>query len=1223
MQGKIINSNILISSILIIILSTFGVAFIQKDKAKETSIEAKEFRADELYTSQINVNIEQIINQLPNSSVWNSFLASNKDGYAHIYLRSGRPVSLTYVFPFIPGTSGKNNITLKDLSRSLGYEVKRITDDVIRDVARKFVKDYAALLNINPDEIGEIRVGNPVDYIWQIYITRQVQGIPVRYSNITLIINHGNLILWGVEKWGDIKINLTSSISKVQAIKTGFDYIGGRLPIDNLVSEPHLEIIPIESRTLSLGKGYDHILAWVYSFRREGYNNTWEVIIDAHKSKIIAFQDLNQYAAKKIIGSIYPLTNDECPPTGVAAVGIPMPYVNTGFAAPNDYTDLGGKYNYTSGTATTTLNGRYVIINENCGAVSESSTTGDINLGGISGQHDCTVPAGHSAGDTFAARTCSSEITRINRIARGWVNYAWLDTPITCNTNINNTCNAYYYNNTINFYRSGGGCGNTGEIASALDHEWGHAIDDYDINGIMSNPSNSIADIVAILRLHTSCFGEGFININRGCGWFQCPGNPAIYKYYCSDHGDCCTNCSGVRDLDYAKHISGTPRTPANFICVKCGIGSGPCGKDDNCESIVMSETAWDIATRDLQSAPFNYDKQTAFELATRLAYIGSGNVSNWYACACPSTSNGCGATNGYMQWIGVDDDNGNINDGTPHMTAIYNAFNRHGIACHTPTAQNSGCSGGPTTAPTLTATPGNNSVSLSWNAVPGSTQYHIFRTEGPLATNCDFGKIKLASTSSTSFTDTQALNNFTFYYQVMPVGSNTACLGPLSNCVNATPIPCSSCAAYLSGSAKVINITGDDSDEYMDNCEAAKVQVSIQNIGTGIAQNVSVDITSPNPFITITTQMPIYVGNIPVGETANTTFEFTIGQGASKATCQQSGTFNISVQATGQEPAATDSFGFTYEVDLFDDNKVYSFEPETGLEGWTVTGGTWQLSTERYNPGGSTASVHSSANTNLQCDYFLSPELEATNTTQLIIPNWYDIEPQSGSTWYDRANVWIVQGANKTLVNPSSGKLYQTGNFYNWSYCDMGTNPGWAGRTTGNFWGDSTFSLGSFEGQKFRIEIRYMTDDLTSYEGIYVDDIRVNNVKLEGCDQQSDSCVGANPPGKVSNSLTISKSGVNLILTWTAPDGTCNTNAYGVYRGSLPINGSYTHSFLNCSVSETTYTDTDATGSHYYLIAPNNISSEGSYGTSFNGSTWQEIPQAETPCNTQNTNEC
>ncbi len=49
---------------------------------------------------------------------------------------------------------------------------------------------------------------------------------------------------------------------------------------------------------------------------------------------------------------------------------------------------------------------------------------------------------------------------------------------------------------------------------------------------------------------------------------------------------------------------------------------------------------------------------------------MGSGNIASWYARTCGGTSTGCAATNGYMQWLTADDDNGNLNDGTPHMTA-------------------------------------------------------------------------------------------------------------------------------------------------------------------------------------------------------------------------------------------------------------------------------------------------------------------------------------------------------------------------------------------------------------------------------------------------------------------------------------------------------------------------------------------------------------------------
>ena len=140
---------------------------------------------------------------------------------------------------------------------------------------------------------------------------------------------------------------------------------------------------------------------------------------------------------------------------------------------------------------------------------------------------------------------------------------------------------------------------------------------------------------------------------------------------------------------------------------------------------------------------------------------------------------------NGYMQFITKDDDDGNLTNGTPHMTAIYNAFDRHGIACSAPVPQNSGCTSGPSQAPVLTATASSNAVQLSWTAVPGAASYRVNKTIGIMG--CDLGKIRIATTSGTSYAD-QAMDCNQNSYMVMPVGSNPACLGPGSNCVSVVP---------------------------------------------------------------------------------------------------------------------------------------------------------------------------------------------------------------------------------------------------------------------------------------------------------------------------------------------------------------------------------------------------------------------------------------------------
>ena len=86
------------------------------------------------------------------------------------------------------------------------------------------------------------------------------------------------------------------------------------------------------------------------------------------------------------------------------------------------------------------------------------------------------------------------------------------------------------HNRNIVFYRSGGGCRNTGEIASIVDHEWGHGMDAWDVARGISEPSGEgIADVYSALRLNDSCLGRGFYE-----------------KGVCSGNGNPCLSCSGM-----------------------------------------------------------------------------------------------------------------------------------------------------------------------------------------------------------------------------------------------------------------------------------------------------------------------------------------------------------------------------------------------------------------------------------------------------------------------------------------------------------------------------------------------------------------------------------------------------------------------------------------------------------------------------------------------------
>ena len=772
-------------------------------KKEQANLSSREFFLPELYLSSAQISYQDISSQLPNTAAWNQFYARNGSDF-HIYFdpRSGVPVSVIGHIPMIPGGGADNAITMDDMRGQFAKAVTRVTPDMVGKLFVRFLGNQRDALGIDLKQLGEPRVTQVTDYLWNISIPQQVRGIPVRWSRFAGVINHGNLVIFGAENWGNVKISTSPRIGAAEALSRGFAYVQGRLAGDTIWKQPALEIIPVAPPRFEtgagysgpVGPGYGHRLAWTFGFKRDPDPARWQISVDARTGEVLEMADQNHYVDASIKGNTYPLTNtevcvsnDKC---GVMVNGSPMPFANTGLPAPNNFTNSAGWFDYTSGTVTTTLNGKYVRMTDTCSSISVTGTP-SIDLGGVNGQHDCTVPG--PGGVTSAVRSGMFELNKIFEEARGYLpNNNWLNgipSSLTSNMNIQNTCNAFY-DGDVNFYRSGGGCRNTGEIAAVFDHEWGHGMDDNDGNGL-SNSSEGYADIASMYRLWASCVGYGFFwTINQNCGMTS---DGTGFNNDESQQGasHCDTDCSGVRDSDWAKHADGLPDT-VTFTCASCLSGGGPCGRQVHCAATPVRQMAWDLVARDLPSAPFNYDANTSFIIGDKLFYQGSGNVGSWHSCTCPSTASGCGTTNGYMSWIAADDDNGNLNDGTPHMTALFDAYNRHGIACATPAPVNSGCAGGPTAAPVISALPGNNSVTLTWSAVSGAVSYNIFRGEG--FAGCDFGKTLVGNTTELSFTDTQVINDREYAYVVMAVGSTDpqdACFSPASSCSLVSPQPC------------------------------------------------------------------------------------------------------------------------------------------------------------------------------------------------------------------------------------------------------------------------------------------------------------------------------------------------------------------------------------------------------------------------------------------------
>ncbi len=328
----------------------------------------KEFFRPELYISVSHEDLDKVITALPNKAAWESFVAG-RSGAVRVYIdpRSGAATNIIGATPLLPGSGVGNNVTLGTLSRQLGRNVEQVDQEVVAAAVLGYVRAHQDVLGIDVSQLGAVRATQVTRDLWQIHIPQQRNGIPVRDGRLAASISHGNLVVIGTETWGNVAIDTAAAIPAEAALAAGFAYAEGPTAEDTIVSKPTLEIAPIAPREYQqgegfagpVGRGYQHRLVWTFVFQRLPDDARWEVLVDALSGEVLAFQDINHYADFK--GGVYPVTNNEiCPIPGRCGImqpGFPMPFADTGFPAPNNFTNSAGVYSWPGGTATTTLNG--------------------------------------------------------------------------------------------------------------------------------------------------------------------------------------------------------------------------------------------------------------------------------------------------------------------------------------------------------------------------------------------------------------------------------------------------------------------------------------------------------------------------------------------------------------------------------------------------------------------------------------------------------------------------------------------------------------------------------------------------------------------------------------------------------------------------------------------------------------------------------------------------
>jgi hypothetical protein len=205
-----------------------------------------------------------------------------------------------------------------------------------------------------------------------------------------------------------------------------------------------------------------------------------------------------------------------------------------------------------------------------------------------------------------------------------------LDTMLEVNVNYDATCNAFYDPDSISltFFVEGGGCVNTAEIADVVYHEFGHRVAHARYNQAAGKEANIV----------DGSLGEGFADLvssfmrddpRIGIGFY---GKSTTLR-----------NCNNT--LKFPKDLSGDPH--ANGSIVAGGF--------------------WD-----LRKTMGLAETEKLFHMMMYQRPDGTGEFTE--------QALGEAFTNTLLATLITDDDNNDLTDGTPNMSKILAAFEKHNI---------------------------------------------------------------------------------------------------------------------------------------------------------------------------------------------------------------------------------------------------------------------------------------------------------------------------------------------------------------------------------------------------------------------------------------------------------------------------------------------------------------------------------------------------------------
>jgi hypothetical protein len=363
----------------------------------------------------------------------------------------------------------------------------------------------------------------------------------------------------------------------------------------------------------------------------------------------------------------------------------------------------------------------------------------------------------HNQADTDDMVLAQTNIYVAGNQCRDWIllqnpSFPGISTETGVLTVVNRTdvycpCNAWSSSSdgSINFCQPGGGCPNTA-WQSVLNHEYGHHCIDFSNSG-QAEYGEGMADCISMLPVDDPNLGYGFFG-----------------------------NCSaGLRTADNTCQYSASS-------CSSCGSESHDCGQ-------LLSGIVWGIRSQLVVTEPTDYlSILSSIVVNSILLHTGTG-INQQIA----------------IDLLTLDDNDGNINNGTPHRTEICAGFSAHGISCPAlavgmtvvPAGNltSGGAAGGPFTPSSIVYTVQNLGPTspISYTATKTAAWLTLTNASGSLITNQTAAVTVSINDDANLLPDGDYVDTVTFTNITTHVGDTTRTVtlrvGVNDNCANAKTV--------------------------------------------------------------------------------------------------------------------------------------------------------------------------------------------------------------------------------------------------------------------------------------------------------------------------------------------------------------------------------------------------------------------------------------------------